>query len=236
MIPDVVHPAGDQFVQPRLGKQFVHVCLANAGGHTGQQPRLNTVIEAAQCAAEHVLAPAALVAGDLTSLDADERCDVAYTPQLSGHFLRDHLTVGEDLEIAVRMSPKKIEQLRMEKRFTAQHAEEAVTVFFRVPDELAQIIDIDHLARRLDIDPAALAAQVATVDDREIEKRREILAALKPAFEALDREHSLHPEVPDELPEQTLVGGAQNACTQPEHRAHQLTAACALAAASSARR
>ena len=83
VIPDVVHAAGDQFVQPRFGEQFVDVCLANAGGHAGQQPRLKAVIQAAQCAAEHVLVATAFVAGDLAALDADERRGVAKTPQLA---------------------------------------------------------------------------------------------------------------------------------------------------------
>ena len=211
MIPDVVHTTGDQFVQPGSGEQLVDVCLADARGHTCQQARLDAGIQAAQCATEHVLAAAALVACDLASLDADEWCDIAETSQLSGHFGCDHLAIGKDLEIAIRMSAKKIEQLRMEKWFATQHSEEAVAVFFRVADELVQIIDIDHLARRLDVDPAALAAQVATVNDREVEKWREIFAALKPPLEALDREHSLHPEVPDELPEDAFVDGAQDA-------------------------
>ena len=86
VIPDIMHAAGDQFVQPRFGEQFVDICLANAGGHAGQQARREAMIEAAQCAIEHVLAAAAFVAGDLPSLDADERRDVAQTPQLAATF------------------------------------------------------------------------------------------------------------------------------------------------------
>ena len=35
VIPDVVHAALDEFLQPLLGQEFVDVRLANAGGHSG---------------------------------------------------------------------------------------------------------------------------------------------------------------------------------------------------------
>ena len=56
------------------------------------------------------------------------------------------------------------------------------------------------------IDPAALAAEVAAIDDRDVQERRKDLAALEPAFVLLDGEHALEAHVPGELPEQPLVG------------------------------
>ena len=38
VIPDVMHAAIDEFLQPLFGEQFVDVRLANAGGDTGEKP------------------------------------------------------------------------------------------------------------------------------------------------------------------------------------------------------
>ena len=124
----------------------------------------------------------------------------------------------------------------MHERLAAEDAEEAVAHLLGLADQRFMAGRSIDLLLGGHIDPAALAAQVAAVDDREVQKRREELAALEPAFVALHREHALDAEVPGELPEQALVGGAQYSRTHLEHRTHQLRAARALAAASSARR
>ena len=67
-----------------------------------------------------------------------------------------------------------------------------------------------------DIDPAALAAEVAGVDDRDVEERREELAALEPALVLVDGEHALEAHVPGELPEQALVGLEQHPASHAE--------------------
>ena len=60
----------------------------------------------------------------------------------------------------------------------------------------------------LHVHPTALTAQVAGVDDRDVEKRREILAAFDAPLELLHRQHALHTEVPEKPPDAPLVSGA----------------------------
>ena len=146
-------------------------------------------------------AAAPFVADDLGPFDADERGDVAEPRQLARDVVGDQLAVGEDLEIAVRMRGEDIEELRMQERLAAQDAEVAVAVRLGVADDAIQLFQRELLRRRLDVDPAALAAQLAARDYRDEEERREVLAALAPPLVQLDRAHALDPEVVDELRE-----------------------------------
>jgi hypothetical protein len=68
-----------------------------------------------------------------------------------------------------------------------------------------------------DIDPAALAAKVAGIDDGDIKERREKLTAFEAAFVPLDGEHALEAHVPRELPEETLVSFEKEAFRELEH-------------------
>src|SRR5207244_277709 len=82
-------------------------------------------------------------------------------------------------------------------------------VEFRIRNRAIQSFEINHLALGFDIHPATLATQIATVDDRNIEERRKIFAALDAPFEFLDREHAFHAEIPCELPQAALVSCAE---------------------------
>jgi len=75
-------------------------------------------------------------------------------------------------------------------------------------------VEVNRVARRLDVHPAALAAQVAGIDDREVEERREVFATLHAPLEPLDRQHALHAEVPRRLPQAALVRRAQDSTGQ----------------------
>jgi hypothetical protein len=176
-----------------------------------RRPCVEAILKAAHRSAKDLFLPAAFVADDLASLDGDQRGGVAETAQALGDFLGDELSVGEDLEVAVGMSGKDIEQLRVHERFAAEQAEEGVAVRLRVADEAIHRIEIEGGALGFDIHPATLAAQVAGVDDRDVEERREVLAVAQPPLEALDGEHPFHPEIPEELPDAFRVGGAQGA-------------------------
>jgi hypothetical protein len=57
-----------------------------------------------------------------------------------------------------------------------------------------------------DIDPAALAAEVATVNDGDVQERREEFAALEPRFVPLDGANPFNPEIPRQLPQKALLG------------------------------
>src|SRR5262249_1275207 len=59
--------------------------------------------------------------------------------------------------------------------------------------------------------PTALAAQVATIDDRDVKEGWENLAALQALLVALHRQDALEAHVPGQLPQQPLVGFHQQA-------------------------
>src|SRR5206468_11921797 len=110
------------------------------------------------------------------AFDADQRRGVAQLAQPVRDLFGDELAVGEKLEVAVSMRREQVQQLRVHERLAAQNPEEGVPVLFGVGDGAIQAVQIDGVLL-LDIYPAALAAKVAGVDDREIEKRRKIVAA-----------------------------------------------------------
>ncbi len=149
---------------------------------------------------------AALVADDLVALDADERRHVAELPQASGLVVGDELAVGEDLEVAVGMRGEHVEQVRVHERLAADDAEEDVAHLLGFADQLVQRLRLNDLLLGGHIDPAALAAQVAAIDDRDVQKRRKDLAAPQPPLVPLDRQHALEAHVPGQLPEEPLVG------------------------------
>ena len=88
------------------------------------------------------------------------------------------------------MPLEEIEEPRMEERLAPEKAEERVPVRFRVGDDPVKFLRRHHRPRRLDVDPASLAAEVAGIDDREVEERREDDPAALSRLEALHGEHA----------------------------------------------
>ena len=211
VIPHVMRADFDQLAQPFLGAEFVNVRLAHARGDAGEDALAQAVLQAAHGAREDFLFSPPLVAHDFAALDAHERRGVADLPQALRDFLGDELAVREDLKVAVRVRREEVEQLRVHERLAAEDAEERVPVRLRVGDGAVQRVEIDLRALGLDIHPAALAAQVAGVQDREVEEGRKIFTALDAALEFLDREQPLHAEIPHELSKQPRVGRAEDA-------------------------
>ena len=80
------------------------------------------------------------------------------------------------------MLGEEVEQLRVHERLAAEDAEEAVAVGLGVVDEPVQVVEVDLDLGLIDVDPAALAAQIAGVEDGDVEERREIDAVLAAAF------------------------------------------------------
>ena len=83
----------------------------------------------------------------------------------------------------------------MHEGLAAEDAEEAVAVLLGVVHQSVQLVELDRVARRLvHIDPAALAAEVAAVEDGDVEERREILALLHPFLEEFTERAPLNPK------------------------------------------
>ena len=91
-------------------------------------------------------------------------------------------------------------------------------ICLRFADQLVERVGRDRLLLHAHIDPAALAAEVAGVDDRDVQERREQLAAAQPPLVLVDRQGALEAHVVDELPEQPLVGFEQHALGELERR------------------
>ncbi len=210
VIPHVMHAAGDEFAQPLLGEQFVNVRLANARCHASEDFFPEAIVQSAQRTDEDFFLPAPLVAGDLTALDADERGRIADFSQAPCDLLGDNLPVRENLKVTVGVRPQQVEKLWVHERLAAKNSKERVSMPFRVGDRAIECVEVNRVFL-LDIHPAALAAQVARVENREIKERRKILAVSDAPLEFFHRQHALHAEVPREFPKQPRVGRAQNA-------------------------
>jgi len=107
------------------------------------------------------------------------------------------------------MSGQDLEQLRMHERFAAHDSEETVAGLFGLADQAVHRLGLDNLLLGRHIHPASLATKITTVDDRDVDERREELAAFHLAFKPFDRQHSLEAEVVCQLPQQTFVGFKQ---------------------------
>ena len=212
-----MHTHPDQAAQPGLLHEVVDVRLADAGCHPGHQPVPRACLEAGDRPVEDAGAAATLVAHDGGPLDADERRDVPQAAQLGGLRVVDQVAVGEELEVAVRVCGEEVKQLRVHQRLAPEDAEVAVAVRLRVADDPIQLVKFNLAARRLDIDPASLAPQLAARDDRDEKERREVLPPLQSLFVALDGADPLDAHVPHELAECAGIGLGQHPAGEGKH-------------------
>src|SRR5207237_112550 len=128
-----------------------------------------------------------LIADDLVALDADERRDVAEPAQMLGPVLADELAVGEDLKVAIRVRLEQLKELGVHEGLAADDAEEDIAHGAGLADHAMERGRRHGLHLGGDVDPAALAAQVAAIDDRDVQKRRKDLAAFDAGLVPLQR-------------------------------------------------
>ena len=209
--PRIHHAHFNEAVEPSFVDEIVNVRLANARADTRQHLVLEAVLQALHRLGEDIRTAAPFVADDLGPLDADERRDVAELSQFGGDLVGDEVAVREDLEVAVGMRCENLQQLRVHERLAADDAEEAVASLLGLGEQPVHRVEVDRLLLRGHIDPTALTAQVATVDDRDVDERRKELAPLHPAFESLNGQHPLEAKVVGELPQQALVSFEEEA-------------------------
>ena len=232
VIPGVVDAHVDEAAQPGLGEEVVDVRLAEAGGHAGEHAGIEAVLQAAEGAGEHVGLAAALVADDLGALDADERGDVSELAHGGGGFLGDHLAVREDLEVGVRVHGEEVEELRVHEGLAAEDAEEGIPAPLGVVHDLVQLVEVQGLARLIDIDPAALAAEVAGVQDGNVKEGREELALLHALLVKHHRARPLVAEIPADLGQAKRIDGAQDAGGEGEEHGKMTNEKCRMTKAS----
>ena len=112
-----------------------------------------------------ILGSATSIADDFGSLDADQWCGIPSLAQPSSNLVIDQLSVGEDLEVAIRMLIEYVEQMRVHERLATEDPKVAIAMLFGVIDDSVEILFADHLSRRGHVNPTTLAAQLARIDD-----------------------------------------------------------------------
>src|SRR5205085_2385111 len=126
---------------------------------------------------------------------------------------------GENLKVAVRVRGQNLQQLRVHERLAAEDAKKAVADFFGLVDHLVHRRDVDRLLLGGDVDPATLAAEVAAIDDGDVEEGRKKFAALEPALVTLHGAHALKAHVVRQLPYEPLIRFQQHTFRHPQiHR------------------
>src|SRR5690606_31430323 len=107
---------------------------------------------------------------------------------------------------------KEVEKLWMKERFSAEDPKKAVSVCLRLVDHSIERLDLDLYLRLIDIHPAALASQIAAVQNGEVKEGGKILALLETFLMSLDGPGAFVPEVPGHFHQEALVSGAQDSC------------------------
>ncbi len=197
-------PEIDQLAEPFFAYE-VKVCFADTRCNTDDQFVFHTILNALEGLVENVFSTPALIADQVGSFDADQRGGIADLSQPSCDFVRNQLPVGEDLEVAVAVGFENIEKVRMHEGFATEDTEVTVAVGFGVSNQSVQVIFADHLSRRSDIDPAALATELATVDDGDEQEWWEVDSLFESLLELLNGTHSFVSEVVSELPKESFI-------------------------------
>lgn len=186
VVPSVVHAAFNQGAEPIFRQAGIDIGLAETGRDACQHPIAQAGIQSAQRSGVNVLVAPAFVTDDRIAFDADERCDIAQLPHFSGHFIGDKLAIGENLKVAIWMFSEEIEQLRMHEWLASEHAKKGIAARLGLIDEAVQISQRQCDPRFIDIDPTPLAAEIAGVEDGDVEEGRKVLAGGHPFFKKLD--------------------------------------------------
>jgi hypothetical protein len=92
----------------------------------------------------------------------------------------------------------------MHQRFAAQDAEERIAHRPGLAQHPVHRVRFDLRLLGRHVDPASLAAQIAAVDHRDVQKRRKKLAAFQPALVLVDGPDALETRIPSQLPNSRL--------------------------------
>src|SRR4051794_6992121 len=106
------------------------------------------------------------------------------------------MSVRKHLEIAIAMRAENLQNLRVHERLAAENAEERIAHRLGFTDQPVHRRRLDPRLLGGHIDPATLAAEIAAIDDRDIEERRKEFPPLEPRLVPLHRANALHAEIP----------------------------------------
>ena len=187
MEPNIMDAALDQFIQPALAQEIVDIGLANAGGDAGEHFVLERIVQSTKCFVQHVFFSAPLVTDHLPSFNADERRHIAKSPQPRRNLVGDKLAIGKNLKVAIRMGFQNIQQLRMHEGLATEDPKKHIPIGFSIGDQTIHRFKINAISRGCDINPTALTAKIAAIDNGNVNERRKVLAPLQAALETLHR-------------------------------------------------
>jgi len=192
------------------GDKFVVIALADAGCHTEDKSCLAASTNTSECALIDLVALTAAVTLFLQTFNADEGCDIACPTELLGDIVGEEGAIGEELEIAVTVLLKEVEQSLVEKGFTTQDAEESGAMTFALADDAVNLLCREVLPSSL-TDPTAAAGEVAGFGDgNHVEGWEEGFASLLPLLKVTHIPQVGPAEIPAELPQEPERGLAEH--------------------------
>ena len=205
VIPAIHHTHVDEFVDPFFGEQVIDIGFAETGADTCQQFVVQTVLDALHGFGIDVITSAAFVADDFVTFDADQGSRVAQLAKFFRNLIGNKLPIRKNLKVAVGMTFENFQELGMHERFPAENPEEGIPHFLRFLNEPGHGFDIDLFLLGSDINPAALATQVAAVDDRDIQERGEEFSPFEAFFVLVNRQGAFEAKVVSQFPDKSFV-------------------------------
>jgi hypothetical protein len=213
--PAVHDPHLYQSIHPSILQQVIDIGFADTGAYTGHHLVVQTILKAFHRLAENIIATTALIADDLGSFDTDQRGHVPQLPQSFCDFVGDEVAVGENLKIGVRVSRQNVEKFFVHEGLATQDTEEGVPHLLGFGQRLVHGCEVDFGLLACNVNPTALATKIASVDNGDVQKRREELPAFQSCFMLLYAPQSAKARQVGELPKETLIRFEQQTLGEP---------------------
>ena len=124
--PGVKHAHLNEIVDPLFRDEVVDVGLADARADAREDFVVQAVLKALHRRTQHAVFASPFVADDFRALDADQRRDVPAFAEPFSNLVGNEVAIGEDLEVAVRVSFENVEQVGVHERLATDDAEKDI--------------------------------------------------------------------------------------------------------------
>jgi hypothetical protein len=98
----------------------------------------------------------------------------------------------------------------MHEWLASEHTKKGIAARLSLIDEAVQISERQGNPRFIDVDPAPLAAEIAGVEDGDVEEGRKVLPGGHPFLKELDGARPFHSKIPRDFPPRERIGGGEN--------------------------
>jgi hypothetical protein len=119
------------------------------------------------------------------------------------------MSIRKHLKVAIGMPTENFQDIGVHKRLAANDAKEKIALLVGFANDAGERVDFDLFLLRRNVDPAALAAKIAAIDDRDVEKWGEKVAPPETLLVFLNRSSTLKRKVVRQLPKQSQIGFGQ---------------------------